>query len=279
MSQPATQTIPTFILGPDGLKPAPYHVNSLNEAIVYEPQGVYTVARTFFGDHALLLDAHLDRLEQSARLLNIPLHLDRTRLRAALRDLLREAGYPDAKFRITVPQDHPDQIYLAFESYQPVPADVQQGARLITIPLVRRNPVVKTTRWMTERRPAYEKLPVGVYEGILLRDDGALLEGLSTNFYAVMDGVLYTAADGVLEGITRRTILAIAPQILPVTLAPLNQRDVPRLSEAMITSSSRGVLPATVIDGQPVGDGAVGPVASEIRRRYDEWTENHIEPI
>jgi branched-chain amino acid aminotransferase len=280
MSQPATQTIPTFILGPDGLSPAPYHVSSLNEAIVYEPQGVYTVARTFHGDHALLLDAHLDRLEQSARLSNIPLRLDRARLRGALRDLLHEAGYPDAKFRITVPQDRPDQIYLAFESYQPVPEEVQRnGAYLITIPLVRRNPVVKTTSWMTERRPAYETLPVGVYEGILVRDGGVLLEGLSTNFYAVMDGVLYTAADGVLEGITRCAILAIAPEVLPVTLAPLNKRDIPRLSETMITSSSRGVLPATVIDGQPVGDGTVGPVVSEIRRRYDEWTKNHIEPI
>ncbi|NLF75879.1 MAG: hypothetical protein GX573_09275, partial [Chloroflexi bacterium] len=69
--------IPTVILTPNGLEPAPYSVQSLPEAVPYEPSGVYTVARTFHGDRALLFDAHLDRLEESARLVNIPLRLDR----------------------------------------------------------------------------------------------------------------------------------------------------------------------------------------------------------
>ena len=280
MSQPATQTIPTFILGPDGLSPAPYHVSSLNEAIVYEPQGVYTVARTFHGDHALLFDAHLDRLEQSARLMNIPLDLDRTRLRAALRELLHDAAYPDAKFRITVPQDQPDHVHLAFEPYHPVPAAImRQGASVITIPLVRENPVIKTTAWMAIRQPAVNTLPPGTYEAILLSEDGRLLEGLSSNFYGVLDGVLRTARDGVLQGITRRAVFELAPEILPVRLSALHTADVPRLAEAMITSSGRGIVPVTHVDGGPVGDGQVGPIITAMMQRYAAWTETHIEPI
>lgn len=280
MSGPTANIIPAFILKPKGLEPAPYKVGSLTAAIAHEPQGVYTVARTFHGDHALLLDAHLDRLEQSARLSRIPLQLDRDRLRAALRELLYDANYPDAKFRITVPQNRPDWIYLALEPYQPVPEAVQRsGAHTITVPLVRQNPVVKTTTWMIERSPAYDSLPPGVYEGILMREDGALLEGLSTNFYGVIDGVLYTSQDGVLEGITRHAILEIVPQIMPVKLAAINIREISHLSEAMLTSSSRGVVPATRIDDQPVNGGTVGPVVADIRRRYNEWTEANIAPL
>jgi branched-chain amino acid aminotransferase len=272
--------IPTFVLTPDDLTPAPYRVKSLTEAISYEPQGVYTVARTFHGDHALLLDAHLDRLEQSARLMGIALDLDRVRLRAALRDLLHDAAFPDSKFRITVPQDHPDQIYLAFEPYQPVPAAImRQGASVITTPLVRQNPIVKTTAWMTLRQPTVSTLPPGTYEAILVSEDGRLLEGLSSNFYGVLDGVMYTAGSGVLEGITRRAVLELVPAILPVHLAALCRPDITRLSEAMITSSGRGVVPVTRIDGNPVGDGRVGPIITAVERSYETWTEARIEPI
>lgn len=274
------QTIPACILTPAGLQPTPYQARSLSEAVQYEPRGVYTVARTFRGDHALLLDAHLDRLEESARLVNIPLRLDRARLRAALRDLLHQAGFPDAKFRITVSHEHPDWVYLALEPLQPVPETIlREGAHVITTPLVRPNPIVKTTDWMVLRKPAFDSLPPGAYEAILVGPDGCLLEGLSSNFYGVLDGVLRTEKDRVLQGITRKAILEFAPDVLPVELRAVHRDEVPRLSEAMLTSSGRGVVPITRIDGQPVGDGRVGPIVSELQRRYDAWTEAHIEPI
>ena len=275
-----TETIPTYILSPADLTPTPYQVRSLAEAVRHEPRGVYTVARTFRGDHALLFDAHLDRLEQSAHLVNIPLRLDRRRLRAALRELLQRAGYADAKFRITVPHEQPDWLYFALEPFRPVPARImQEGAHVITAPLVRENPVVKTTDWMVVRQPAWDSLPLGVYEAVLVSEDGRLLEGFSSNFYGVLGGALRTTLDGVLAGITRKAMLTLAPDILPVELRAIHCSEVPRLTEAMLTSSGRGVVPITRIDGQPVGDGRVGPVVSALCAGYEAWTDAHLEPI
>ncbi len=272
--------IPTLILTPGGVIPTPYRVPSLAAAISREPDGVYTVARTFFGDRALLLDAHLDRLEESARLSGIPLALDRARLRAALRDALHAAGFADAKFRITIPREDPSRLYLALEPFQPVPEAVrQEGAHVATLPIERANPAVKTTAWMTARQPSQDALPPGVYEGILRSADGRLLEGMSSNFYAVLDGALYTAGEGVLAGITRRAVLEIAAGMLPVRLEAPRSADSPRFEEAFITSSGRGVVPVTRIDGQPVASGAVGPITRELSARYDQWTEAHSAPI
>ena len=156
---------------------------------------------------------------------------------------------------------------------------MRQGAHVITTPLVRENPVVKTTDWMVVRQPAWDSLPPGVYEAILVGQGGRLLEGFSSNFYGVLDGVLRTAHDGVLAGITRKAILTIAPEVLPVEPLALHLSEVPRLAEAMLTSSGRGVVPITRIDGQPLGDGQVGPIVSALRARYNAWTEAHIEPI
>lgn len=276
----AKQPIPTFILSTEGLKPTAYKVYSLSEAVAHEPRGVYTLARTFHGDQALLFDAHLDRLEESARLSKIDLHLNRAQLRGALRDLLHQAGYSDTKFRITVAADDPKCLYLALEPFQMVPEAIQrEGAHVSTLPIVRENPAVKTTDWMTTRKPAQKQLPAGVYEGIMISQEGILLEGLSSNFYAVLDGVLRTTGEGVLAGITRKAICTIAPAILPVEMTGIAETDIPHVSEAMLTSSGRGVVPITRINGQPVGNGAVGPVVSELRRRYDAWTEAHIEAI
>lgn len=274
------EPIMTCILTPEEVLPTPYQAVSLHDAVAHEPQGVYTVARTFFKDRALLFDAHLDRLEESAHLVSIPLTLDRSRLRATLRDLLHQANYPDAKFRITIPRVQPDHIYLALEPYVPVPdAIMQGGAHVITVPLVRENPDAKTTTWMMMRREAQENLPPGVYEGVMVRADGIVLEGLSSNIFGVLNGVLRTAGEQVLAGITRRAVYEFAPSVLPVDPTPLHMRDLAQLSEAMLTSSGRGIVPITQIDGVPVGTGQTGPIVRELQTLYTQWTATHSEPI
>jgi hypothetical protein len=84
--------IPVYQLNAQGeLQEVDLQVHSLAELGRVEPPGVYTVARTYRSDQAVMLDAHLDRLEESARLENIPFQLDRKQLRTGLRNLLARA--------------------------------------------------------------------------------------------------------------------------------------------------------------------------------------------
>src|SRR5947207_8201223 len=95
--------IPISILTPQGVISAPYVADSLADAALKEPQGVYTVARTYERNKALLLNDHLDRLERSALLEGISVTLDRPALRAALHDLIDQSGIADSRCRITIP--------------------------------------------------------------------------------------------------------------------------------------------------------------------------------
>jgi branched-chain amino acid aminotransferase len=272
--------IETAILTPQGLQVTPYQAASLAEAAPHEPEGVYTITRTYKGDHALLLDSHLDRLEESARLEAIPLCLDRPALRAALRTLIKRAGYPDARFRITVPRHAPDQLYLALEPLQaPSPELRQKGVSVATVHAQRHNPVAKTTAWMSQRREATRDLPPETYEAILLNENGELLEGTSSNFYAVLDGELRTAGEGILNGISRQALLACLGDFLPLRLEAVHLDDVPRLREAFLTSSSRGVIPIVKIDGVALSGGVPQAATLELARRYDAWTDAHLEAI
>lgn len=273
-------TIQTAILTPNGLTSTQYRAESLAEAAQYEPTGVYTVTRTYQTGKALLLDAHLDRLEESARLENIPVDLDRESLRRGLRELIRQSGYEESRFRITIPTAEPHCVYLALEPLQPVPPEVRQnGVRVITIHAKRENPIAKSTTWMEQRQKATQGRMEGMYEAFLVDDGGNILEGTSSNFYAILDGVLHTADEGILKGISRIVLLEVVQGVVPISFSPVSVKNIPDLEEAFLTSSSRGVIPIVEIDGQKIGSGNPGAVTLDLQRRYDAWTDANIKPI
>lgn len=273
---------PCFIrvLTPDGLRPADYAAGSLAEAAQHEPaDGVYTVTNTYNTFQVLKLDAHLDRLEDSARRRYIPLRLDRQALRAALRTMIAEAGFGDVRFRVTVPGAQPDRLILSLEPFSPPPPEVYaQGVRCVTLPdSARDDPAVKSTGWIAARERF--TLPPGIYTGLLLDSAGRILEGMSSNFYAVLDGELRTAGEGALPGIAQQIVLAIAPDVLPVRRQAVYVRDLPQVDEAFITSSSRGIVPVVEIDGVPIGAGVPGDVVKALRRAYNAWVDAHLEAL
>jgi branched-chain amino acid aminotransferase len=206
--------------------------------------------------------------------------LDRAALRKALRGLIDQSGYPESRFRITVPRAAPETAILALEPFKPVPPDVAaNGARVVCIDLARQNPTAKSNSWAIQRQSAVQAFPPGIYEGVLVSAAGELLECTSSNFYAVLGGALHTAETGILHGIARRLLLKVAEQELPLELRPVRVEDIPRLEEAFLTSAGRGVVPIVEIAEQRVGTGRPGPVTLRLRERYDEWAAAHLEPI
>jgi branched-chain amino acid aminotransferase len=106
-----------------------------------------------------------------------------------------------------------------------------------------------------------------------------LLEGFSSNFYAIQDQKLYTADQDILWGIARRIALTVAADQVEIHLRPIHQNELPLLDEAFLTSSSRGVVPIIRVDQTPIGSGLPGPVTGKIRTLYNRWVENRLEPI
>lgn len=277
--------MPTYIrlLAPDGtLTPANYSADSLAEAGLYEPQdGVYTITNTFETTKALKIDAHLDRLEDSARKADIALTLNRAHLRAGLRQCILESGFGDVRFRVTVSKAQPDHFTLTVEPFAPISQDIiRHGVRVETIAnSARENAGAKTTGWMTRREALIKTMNPGIYDLILMDAEGHLLEGLGANFYAILNGSLHTATENVLPGISRLIVFEVAPAIVPLRLEAVHQSDIPRLSESFITSASRGIVPVIEIDGQVLGDGKPGAITLVLRAAYQAWVVEHLEEI
>ena len=252
---------------------------SLQEAAGSEPEGVYTVCNTQRGQRVLGLDAHLERLQDSAARQGFAVQLSRRRLRLALRHMLDEAGFAEMRLRLTVPRAAPDETLITVEPWQPPPESLRQAGVRCAIAggLARRDPAAKDSAWLQQRDSF--TLPPGCYEALLTAPDGSLLEGLGSNFYAVLAGELRTAADGVLAGVTRGIVLQLAPAILPLRLSPVRLDDLPQVEEAFLSSSSRGLLPIVQIDDQVIADGEPGPVCDAIRQAFDRYVDSHLEEL
>ena len=273
--------IPIKILQSNGaLIPAPFEAESISMLALHEPDGVYTVARTYNKIQTVLLDAHLERLEESARLEQILVVFHKEQLRAGLATLIMDGGFPESRFRITIPRETPDQVWMAAEPLQLVPAELKRGGvKVSTCGIIRPNPKAKSNVWVRLRDEAIQCFSENTYEGIILNDQGYLLEGFSSNFYTIHEDVLRTAHEGILHGIARQIVLKIAPDILPVRLEPTHQDQLTEISEAFLTSSSRGIIPIVQIDDLEVGNGAPGLRTRKLSEAYDRWVEQHVEPI
>jgi branched-subunit amino acid aminotransferase/4-amino-4-deoxychorismate lyase len=156
----------------------------------------------------------------------------------------------------------------------PPPAMYQQGVALdFAAGLQRKQPLIKTADFAIKRRAFMH----AAYESLLVNENGEILEGTGSNFFAVRDGVVWTAGEGVLEGIARQIILEIIAQLgIPLRLEPVSAADLALLDEAAMSSSSRALIPVVEIAGQRIGNGRPGPITRRILAAYNEYVAQNL---
>jgi branched-chain amino acid aminotransferase len=243
--------------------------------------GVYSVIRTFDHNQFLRLDHHLARTVNSMRLLGWDYQLDERRLRQAIHTLC--TAFPAAEMRVRIDVlaeparclGTESRELLALMPFTPLPnAYYTQGITVdYATALHRANPLIKTADFAEARK---RSSGAKSFEALLV-DDGKILEGTSSNFYGVRNGVLYTAGQGVLKGITRSIILDLARQLaMPLQLEAIAVSEVAQLDEAAISSSSRGLLPVVQVGETIIGAGQPGPYTQRLMAAYDAFVVQNI---
>ena len=232
------------------------------------PNGAYTTLRTYDVDRIIGFSAHLQRLIESSQLLQRPHPIDLGALRAALRDVIARERLPALRVRLTVPLDV-DQIFISVEPFEVYPADFyQHGVRCATTRLSRHTPLAKSTDFIAPSRESKAAIDPAIHELLIVDAQRQILEGISSNFYAVIDGVLRTAGQDVLAGITRSIVLQEATSVIPIDYRPVKVSELNWAVEAFITSSSREVMPVIQVDDQIIGTGQPGPIAQTLLEKY-----------
>jgi branched-chain amino acid aminotransferase len=250
---------------------------SMNMASFSLPQGSYTTFRTYGGRRVLRLGAHLRRLTESVELQGQAGGIRDAEARSALAAALVAEGYAESRVRLTFA---PPRLFAAVEEFVPKdPRAYSEGVACVTVPVHRKNPRSKDTRFIATASQAYRSLPPGVDEGLIVADDGSILEGLSSNFFAVMGGVMKTERARVLLGVTRGLVLELAARTMTVEETAVVTGDLARTTESFITSVSREILPVVRIDGNDVGKGRPGPKTTALAQSFAALVEAEAEAL
>ena len=108
-------------------------------------------------------------------------------------------------------------------------------------------------------------------EAIMLNTAGKIAEGSSCNLFMVRDGVLITPpfSSDILEGITRRSVLALAHDAgIPTEIREIDRTELYVADEAFFCGTGVQIAWIESIDGRPVGPGTCGPVTTTLQEVF-----------
>ena len=246
--------------------------------------GVYEVIRVY-GGVAHALEAHLARLERSARGIEMDLGHTLAEYTELVYELVRRSGMTECMIygqvsRGAMERDHfyhdhikPSDFWFvrALDTHK-IRTKIQDGYNLITLEDTRwAHCDIKSLSLLANVIAKNKARKAGAQEAMFFRAENRLVtEGGASNLYAVKDGAIYTAPKGnkILPGIIREYIVMLA-QSLNI---PLIEQEMPveffmKADEVVASSSTMEIMPVRRIDGQPLArhhEKGHGPVFQQI---------------
>jgi branched-chain amino acid aminotransferase len=253
--------------------------------------GVYETIRSY-GHHLFMCDQHLARLFRSADGIGLTIPIPKEKWL----DLLKEAmvrndvgnDYRDAYLRITISRGvgdigldptlcpSPTVVIIAKPLTTPAAFHYEQGVPLI-IAATRRNlpsalsPQIKATNFLNNILAKREAIAAGAFDSILLNWEGHLTECTVSNLFFVTDGRLRTpsVACGILEGITRTTVLQLAKELgIAVEEGHFTAGQLYGATEGFLTNTTMEIMPVASVDRKPIGQGKPGPLTRKLRELF-----------
>jgi len=125
-----------------------------------------------------------------------------------------------------------------------------------------------------------DAMQAGFDEALVLTNEGHISEGSAENVFMLRDGVLVTPpiTDNILEGITRRTIITLARELLGLEVVerPIDRTEVYLCEELFLTGTAAQVTAATRVVHRPIGSGDLGPVTAPLRQAYQDVVRGRL---
>lgn len=250
--------------------------------------GLFETLRAYDGV-IFRLPQHLERLARSARRLALSLP-PLSRLEAILYDTLKRNELRDALLRLTLTRGEgeigldPDlcekpTLVVTARPFAGHPSEYYLKGVSAVIVQVRRNaptaldPGLKSTSFLNNIMAKLEAKKAGAYEGLFLNQEGYLSEATTSNLFWVRKGKLETPtpAVGLLEGITRDVIIALArKKDIPVAEGFYRPDALFEAEEAFLTNSGFELMPLTRINGNAIGPGRPGPITLGLHQAFEE---------
>ncbi len=262
--------------------------------VIHYGGGVFEGIRVYDTDNGraiFRLRDHMKRFLNSAKIISLDVQYSLDELCMAVKETVRMNG-PKADYIRPLayygtgaiglnPNSTPTRVAIACVHMGAYLGEEQQakGAHLITSSWEKPSNRAQATNakvcgyYIHSVISRLEAVHKGADEALMLNSDGNVAEGTGENVFMVKDGTVYTTplASGILEGITRNSVIEIARDLGYV----VEERDITRpelylADEVFMTGTAAEVLPVGSLDNQTIGGGHAGPITREIQSSFSK---------
>lgn len=234
------------------------------------------------------LQAHTDRLFDSAHIMGMKIPFTKDEINEATRAAVRENNLDSAYIRplafygsegmgIRADNLKVHVVIAAWHwgAYMGEEA-LETGIKIRTSSFTRHHVNISMTRakasghYINSMLALQEAVSAGADEALLLDPEGYVAEGSGENIFIVKDGVIYTPeVTACLNGITRNTVLTLArEQGVEIVEKRITRDEVYIADEAFFTGTAAEVTPIRELDGRQIGAGRRGPVTEKLQKAY-----------
>lgn len=242
------------------------HISVYDHGLLYG-DGVFEGLR-FYGGKVFKLEAHLLRLQQSADAIALKIPYSLQRIQQAISQLIAEYPRDSGYLRLVVtrgkgslgidPQKCPTaSLFIIADDLQVIHnPDPDSGVKLLVastrrMPAECLDPAIKSLNYLNNILARIEANKAGMDEAVMLNLQGFVTEGTVDNIFMIKDGILMTPklSDGLLQGITRDTILQIAEKMgIPTQQTSLTIDDFLQAEECFLTGTGAELIPVRQIN-------------------------------
>ncbi len=231
--------------------------------------GVFEGLRFYHGT-TFMLEAHLERLEQSAEAIGLLLPRSRQQIRSAIESLVEAYPADSGYLRLVVTRgpgslgidprscSRPVMFIIADELRVMNVSDPSEGVGLHVahtrrMPAKCLSPEIKSLNYLNNILARIEANRAGMDEALMLNLEGFVSEGSVDNLFIVSAGVLRTPpiSDGLLAGITRAVVIEVAIEAgIACEETSLRLEDLLRAEECFLTGTGAELIPVRQIDSR-----------------------------
>jgi branched-chain amino acid aminotransferase len=266
------------------------HISVFDRGFLFG-DSIYETLRTY-QRKPFLIERHLERLENSARMLYMQLPLTQQQISSEVRKTVESSTNAECYIRIIVTRGSgkigldidsskkPSFVILVVPLQTPSPQMYENGVK-VSIVSVRRNdittlnPKIKSSNLLNNVLAYVQAKQHDAFEGILCNIAGNIAEGTGSNIFIVRNGELITPPPeaGLLEGVTRALTLDLAAdQQIPFKEIHFTPEEMLRSEECFITSTTKEILPVRQINELQLAN-VPGPITKKLMQAYRRFVE------
>lgn len=258
---------------------------SIHDLAVLRGYGVFDFLRTY-NKVPFHLGDHVTRLKKSASLLGLKIQTPLLEIEDRVLKTLAQNNHHESNIRIVVtggvsddnlmPAGN-DQLLIMVSELNNLPKTYYiDGVSVITNNVDRFLPGAKTINYIPGILSLKEAKSRGAIESLYVDKGGNILEGTTSNFFAVFGDTLVTPPESrILPGITRQVILQLVKSFPQIEVRNIHKDEIRFMDEAFISASNKEIIPVVSIDCITIGNGKPGKTTQTIVDKFADYTINY----